>query len=288
MLTAENIQTQQFHVRFRGFDVDEVDAFLEKVAEHYTLLAEENKRMEAELEAMQGQQAANQSQEDTFKNAIISAQTIADEMKKKATEEADVAISSAREQATAIVDEANSKVAHLEEQITALQGEKARIKDELRDFLTSQIDNLENEISTASMTSAPIHEPGQDPQAEPGLELEPAKEQQDEVPEFEARDDDLTDLYEKIELPDDLAGDLNLENVENPMEQSSADTQESTPAPEELSDLSFATNLLGDDQLPDPASIPDLDDDMLFTLEDPLDPPEEPAVVIEPLKKTEE
>ena len=57
MLTPENIQNQQFHVRFRGFDVDEVDAFLEKVAEHYLLLSQENEKMAAELDSLKGQQA---------------------------------------------------------------------------------------------------------------------------------------------------------------------------------------------------------------------------------------
>ena len=32
-ITPQDIQSKQFHVRMRGFDVDEVDKFLEKVAE---------------------------------------------------------------------------------------------------------------------------------------------------------------------------------------------------------------------------------------------------------------
>ena len=49
-LTAEDIQTQQFHVRFRGFDVDEVDAFLERVAENFVLLKDEKRQLKEQVE----------------------------------------------------------------------------------------------------------------------------------------------------------------------------------------------------------------------------------------------
>ncbi len=45
-LTPEDIQKQQFNIRFRGFDVDEVDGFLEKVAENFSLLNEEKQQIE--------------------------------------------------------------------------------------------------------------------------------------------------------------------------------------------------------------------------------------------------
>ena len=292
MLTAENIQTQQFHVRFRGFDVDEVDSFLEKVAENYTLLAEENKRMTAELEEIKSKQAESQSQEETFKNAIISAQTIADEMKKKAEEEGEAAIAAAREQATALVDEANSKVARLEEDIARLQGEKDRIIEELRSFLTAQINNLDSGAPLDDTSLSPT-EPAPKPEAveekaesapppgpAEGAEEGPADEteEEEEIPEFEAPEDDLHNLYEKIELPDDLAETLNSNEGADLIDQAAG----SLPPLDEKDPLAhFSTELLEGDDKDAPPTIPDLDDDMLFTLEDPLDS-DEPAVVVEP------
>lgn len=286
MLTAENIQNQQFHVRFRGFDVDEVDAFLEKVAENYTLLVAENKKMAEKLDEIQGHQAEKQSQEETFKNAIISAQTIADEMKKKAEKEGEESIAQAREKADAIVNEANSKITGLEEDIAALEGEKERIKDELRLFLTTQLGSLNNDTPppanplTPSPTTGTTEEEHPPVAAEEEDNIPPAQAVVDEeIPEFEARDDDLSDLYEKIELPDNLADELSQPEAEQP----------ANPPTEGLDDLSdLATDLLNTDELAATPTIPDLDDDMLFTLEDtPLDG-EEPAVVVEPLPKKDD
>ena len=44
-ITAQDIQSKQFHVRMRGFDVDEVDKFLEKIAEEFLIITLENKQI---------------------------------------------------------------------------------------------------------------------------------------------------------------------------------------------------------------------------------------------------
>ena len=48
-LTPLDIQQQQFKVRFRGFDVREVDRFLEQVADAFTSVQEAGKRQEEEI-----------------------------------------------------------------------------------------------------------------------------------------------------------------------------------------------------------------------------------------------
>ena len=54
ILTPQDIQSQQFHVRFRGFDVEEVDTFLERVSEDLLTLMQENKQLKAKVEALTG------------------------------------------------------------------------------------------------------------------------------------------------------------------------------------------------------------------------------------------
>jgi len=52
ILTAQDIQSQQFHVRFRGFDVEEVDDFLEKIATAFQTVSEENHKLKDRLESL--------------------------------------------------------------------------------------------------------------------------------------------------------------------------------------------------------------------------------------------
>jgi cell division initiation protein len=48
-LTPLDVQQQQFRVRFRGFDVREVDRFLEQVAEGLAGLQNESKNLKEEV-----------------------------------------------------------------------------------------------------------------------------------------------------------------------------------------------------------------------------------------------
>ncbi|MEN8140120.1 MAG: DivIVA domain-containing protein [Thermodesulfobacteriota bacterium] len=278
MLTPENIQTQQFHVRFRGFDVDEVDRFLEKVAENYLLLDQENKQMTARLELLQGKQDASQSQEETFKTAIISAQTIANEMKKKSEDEAEEIVRVAQEQATTMVDEASSKVAALEEQISVLAQEKERLKDELRVYLTTLINNLENDGSSLPPQLTGAGQLGEIAEAT----LPPAAEAASAAPpEPEAADDDLDDLYEKIDIPEDL--DI-LEAAPEEAAEAGVDSGQTAEMGVDLADPEGLDELAADLLSNEPsASIPDLDEDMLFTLEEEARAEPEPSLDVEPL-----
>ncbi len=287
LLTPENIQNQQFHVRFRGFDVDEVDAFLEKVAENYLVLVKDNEKLRDAMTAIQGERDQVQSQERTFKNAIISAQNIADEMQKKAQQEALVLKENARLEAAALIDEAKAQQAELKLQISSLLLEKQKLKEELQTFLQTHMDRLDSQYPTvgqvggggqppaeAAVRPSIIGDIGNSRQAAPKQEVAPLEEEQEpvfrEIPE-EASDSDLADLYEKIDLSE--IGDDGL------VEPTPA-THPSAAAGHKKSATQFASDALADMEL----TMPDLDGDMLFTLDDPLDDQANSDIVIDPLK----
>lgn len=234
IMTPEDIQTQQFHVRFRGFDVEEVDSFLEKTAEAYLAQIEENKTLEVQVEQLTKEMAARRSQEKSFQNALIAAQKITEEMKEKSERKALELLSEAREEASQIRQEAHREVAGLEQEVDHLKKLKSQIQAVLRKFLQSYLDQLGESSAT---TAAGSHE------------------------EYAAAQDDVSDLYEKIDLPDDL-----LDVPPDAITTEDEDTR--------VSDL-FAEEA-------EQSAIPDMDSDMVFDLEDPLDDNDhEPAVTID-------
>ncbi len=278
LLTLENIQNQQFNQRFRGYDMAEVDAFLDKIAESYLFVSTENGKLKEELSALKNAQNQSLEEEQSFKNAIISAQSFADDIKNKAETRAARLQEDAKEKSTAILEEAQAQVKSLEAQIMTLGGEKERIKDELRSFLQTYLSKVDEDspspqqaaapVETVSMDQFPglvdIDEPVVEPEPEaPALEREePIAQDDDDSP---GAHDDIAILYEKI----DLADDFSLDELSALEETESAPVAEATPdfAPGDLDDL----------------DMPDLDGDMLYSLEDPLDNPG-PAVVIDPLQ----
>lgn len=293
LLTPENIQNQQFHVRFRGFDVDEVDAFLEKVAENYLVLVKDNEKLKDAMAAVEGERDQIQSQERTFKNAIISAQNIADEMQAKARQEAHVLKENARLEAAAMIDEAREQKASLKEQISSLLLEKQQLKNELQDFLTFHMERLDSQYpaigqavgttkTEPTVKTAPPHpsisaDIGSSHHATPAaIEIPQVSDESEhffrEDPD-QAEEDDLADLYEKIDLSE--FGEDGL------VEPGPTPAAHHDPGPEK-SATHFATDELDDI---DDLTMPDLDGDMLFTLDDPLDNQPGPAVDIDPMEE---
>ena len=57
-ITAQDIHNQSFAIDRKGYDVDEVDVFLEHVADEIDLLNAQIAELEAELEAAQSAEAA--------------------------------------------------------------------------------------------------------------------------------------------------------------------------------------------------------------------------------------
>jgi len=250
MLTAQDIQSQQFHVRFRGFDVEEVDDFLERVAEAVLALSEENKRLKERGEEMEKELATFQNQQKTFQNAILSAQHIAEEMQEKTKQEMEKDRARAKAEAEELVAEARQEVANLEREVDRLESLKAQVADELRSTLESYVERIGRDFggttasrprpkTTAFATTPPI----------PGSSPRPSRLQ----PEND-------DLYERIEVDESFFNG-------------------SAPATAAEPELPVG-DLLGIEEDGETSGVPNLDGDMVFTLEDPLDRPE-PSLTLE-------
>ncbi|MDA8163427.1 MAG: DivIVA domain-containing protein [Desulfobacteraceae bacterium] len=271
-MTPQDIQSQQFHVRFRGFDVEEVDAFLERVAEELLVLIEENKQLAEQVEGLKKEIDSYHHHEKAFQSAIISAQQIAEEMKTKSRRAAEEITAAAREEARKLREEANREIAGLEAEIHRLKEVKRQAGQELRQLLQEYLDRLEEGEEMPAQApkraqpqppeSAPAEMPLESPPpAEPPAE--PMAAAQPEAPIAEGQPVvDVSDLYEKIEL------------TGNEFVAMAGSVGEEAGGGEEVPDR-FAIA----DEGPDESTIPDLDGDMLFTLEDPLDEGSEgPAV----------
>lgn len=165
-LTPQDIQKQKFNTKFRGFDVDEVDAFLEEVAEDFLALIQENKKLKERIESFEQREAEYQSEEHTFKSAIIAAQKVAVEMKEmarkettelvtNAREEARVLVAGAREEISRLQEETNSGMDTLKSEIEELEVMKGRIRDELRTTLTRYLNYLEDGLPPEALDVAP-------------------------------------------------------------------------------------------------------------------------------------
>ena len=154
-LTPLDIQQQQFSVRFRGFDANEVDAFLETVANELEDLLKMNKELRGELERKEARIGEYQNMEKTLKETLLMAQTTSEEMKKNAQKaieelkantqkEATFIIAHAREQAEKMIAETNSRLIKIQEEVNELKRKKIILRQELRSLLETHLRLLES------------------------------------------------------------------------------------------------------------------------------------------------
>lgn len=245
-LMPEDIQSKQFHVRFRGFDVEEVDGFLEQIAEHFLMLLEENRAVKAKVEAMTQELEVFRQDESSFKSAILSAQKVGDEMKKKSRMDASRMLALATAEVTQLKDEANKEIAALETRVDQLKGMQTKIMGDLRGVLNGYLDQLNDSyLNSGAVEGKPL--------VVPVVKAVPSAPKKADV--------DQSPLYESMTVDDDE--DPWLAQAEAELRSEDADFR----------GAQFSGPAIGGLDLEDEPSvtIPDLDDEVMFSLDDPLD-----------------
>ena len=130
-LSAMDIRQQQFHMRFRGFDPQEVDAFLEEVAEDYEELVKENNLLKEQLVALEERTRGMETREKALNDALLTTQKIAEDFKEHAKRESQLALREAQLQAEKLLEEARQEQVKLAAEIGALKRQRRQIAEEL-------------------------------------------------------------------------------------------------------------------------------------------------------------
>jgi cell division initiation protein len=242
-LMPEDIQSKQFHVRFRGFDVEEVDGFLEQLAENFLMLLEENRTLKAKIETMTQDIEVFRQDESSFRSAIVSAQKVGDEMKKKSRSDANRLLAQVTAEVTQLRDEANKEVTTLEARVDQLKGMQTKIMGDLRGVLNGYLDQLDDSSLNAGVGGGVAVPAATKP-------VSPVMKQPDIEP---------SSLYEKITVDDEPW----LAQVEDEPKYEEAAVRGGRFAGPSIGGLDFEDE--------PSVSIPEMDDDVMFTLEDPLD-----------------
>ncbi len=113
MITAKDIRESTFSRAARGYKVDEIDEYLEKVADSVEKLTEENKTLVKKMEILASKVQEYREDEDNIRAALITAQRSADAIVKEAKRSVEGSVAEAETKAKAIVDDANSEASKI-------------------------------------------------------------------------------------------------------------------------------------------------------------------------------
>ena len=129
-ITPLDIQQQQFKTRFRGFDVREVDAFLEQMGGAFERVMSENESLREDIRRLKLESQGYKEREETFKRAMFNSQKVLEEMKKNAQKSAEL-----------VVAEAEVKAEN--EDIAELKRQRMQIEVQIRSIIESHAKLLE-------------------------------------------------------------------------------------------------------------------------------------------------
>ncbi|MCX7913703.1 MAG: DivIVA domain-containing protein [Thermodesulfovibrionales bacterium] len=142
-ITPNDIQSKQFRIKFRGFDMEEVSSFLEIIREDLEELLRENATIRDQLSRAEEQLNEYRKMESTLRETLIVAQQLAEQYKTNALKEAELIKREAEQEAERIIQSAQEKVIKIHEDIIDLKGIRRHFKEELKRLIESHAKMLE-------------------------------------------------------------------------------------------------------------------------------------------------
>jgi len=131
-ITPHDIRQQQFTVRmFRGFNPQEVDAFLEDVADDYEALLKEAQLLKEQIAAQEERQRGVIERERTLQETLVTTQRLVEEMKAAAKRESDLIVREAELRGEKAVEAARGEEARIRVEIQALKRTRRQVREDL-------------------------------------------------------------------------------------------------------------------------------------------------------------
>jgi cell division initiation protein len=123
-ITPQEIRSQEFGKRFRGYDLDEVKAFLDSLADDLEEIVLENKSLKEKISLLEERLDDYKNMEDTMKQMLLAAQKTSEEKKRIAEREAESLIQDAKLKSERVLQETDRKLSEIKKEILDLKNLK--------------------------------------------------------------------------------------------------------------------------------------------------------------------
>ena len=145
MLTPLDIENKKFSKKINGYNVDEVDDFLDQVTLEYEKLYKENKEYKDKVEQAEKDLEHYRNVEKTLQNTLVMAQTTADDIKSMAQKQAEQIIRDAQSEARHSVDDLNQQEIEMTRKIEEMIKQFEVYKAKMEALLISQLEMLQDD-----------------------------------------------------------------------------------------------------------------------------------------------
>ncbi|PTQ57091.1 MAG: Cell division initiation protein DivIVA [Candidatus Carbobacillus altaicus] len=143
-LTPLDIHNKEFSISFRGYNIDEVNDFLNQIIRDFDALIRTNEELKERVSELEDRLKRFENLEETLSKSIIVAQEAAEEVKTNARKEAELIIREAEKNANHIIDEALSKSRKVQIEIEELKQRAQVYRNRFRTLLEAQLEMLKS------------------------------------------------------------------------------------------------------------------------------------------------
>ncbi len=149
-VTPIDILQKEFTPSKKGFDPDEVKAFLEETRETLETVLTENQSNKINLAVQEKEIAKLRANEDEIKETLLVARKLTENMSSQARREADLILGEARLEAQRVLTQAHDEHRDLLQEVVHLKGQRLLLIAGIRGILGAQsrlMDDIEGEDS---------------------------------------------------------------------------------------------------------------------------------------------
>jgi cell division initiation protein len=142
-MTPLDVQSHQFAHRLRGYDPDEVNAFLRIVSEDYESLVLEAESQKDRIRRLEARLEELTAQEQLLKETLLSAQAMTEELRGAAEREAELRLAEVEVRAEKILDASHRRAARLAQDIREMRALRSRLAESFRSAAETHLSILE-------------------------------------------------------------------------------------------------------------------------------------------------
>ncbi len=175
-LSAIDIKKQEFKKSMRGYDVSEVEAYLDTVGNTFENLfrelemtKEQVTKLHEEKEELITEISVYRENEKTFQKAIVKSQDMAEDILENAKKRAELIIKEAEILSSKTKVQAHEEFLNLRQELEELKNKNEAVIDDIKNYLVEKLNSIEEyqrnrkifklENNIASMEQVSVHEP---------------------------------------------------------------------------------------------------------------------------------
>jgi cell division initiation protein len=142
-ITPLDVRNHPFRKRLSGYDREEVDAFLQMVAEDYEDLVRESEALREQTVRLEVRVEDLSANEAILQDTLTTAQKLSEDLKRTAVKEAEVIVCEAEVKGEKILGAAHRRAAKLADEIREMKSLRSRLSEKVRAAIETHMSLLE-------------------------------------------------------------------------------------------------------------------------------------------------